>query len=210
MALNLNKGDKDANAAPGSTNTSKGFNLNKEPSESSPINDKESESDKGGKKNNFLIITIGLLLLAVGIIWGLNKNNNVDTIDKGEVTTTAEVNDVPASDTVSNPAASNVSDSVSNNGNDVSSATSSNGNNINANVAENNLASGGNSQIVSSQTINAGNSTPSPQISGSIDEMARKVINGEFGNGSNRKRLLGSEYAAVQAKVNELYRLGKQ
>lgn len=41
----------------------------------------------------------------------------------------------------------------------------------------------------------------------SIDEIAREVIRGDWGNGISRKKRLtsaGYDYAAVQAKVNEL------
>ena len=41
----------------------------------------------------------------------------------------------------------------------------------------------------------------------SIDEIAREVIRGDWGNGADRKNRLtyaGYDYAAVQAKVNEL------
>lgn len=37
-----------------------------------------------------------------------------------------------------------------------------------------------------------------------MDDLARRVINGEFGNGDARKAALGSRYAEVQARVNEL------
>jgi len=40
-----------------------------------------------------------------------------------------------------------------------------------------------------------------------LTEVAKKVIRGEFGNGEERKQKLaaaGYDYAAVQAKVNEL------
>jgi hypothetical protein len=40
------------------------------------------------------------------------------------------------------------------------------------------------------------------------DELARKVIQGRFGNGLERKRLLGTDYEIIQAKVNEIYRSG--
>ena len=46
-------------------------------------------------------------------------------------------------------------------------------------------------------------STPSK----SIDELAREVIKGQWGNGAERKRRLteaGYDYNAVQARVNEL------
>lgn len=37
-----------------------------------------------------------------------------------------------------------------------------------------------------------------------IDQMARDVIAGKYGNGDARKRALGSSYAAVQKRVNEM------
>lgn len=38
----------------------------------------------------------------------------------------------------------------------------------------------------------------------SIDDLARRAINGEFGNGDQRRAALGSNYAAVQARVNQM------
>jgi hypothetical protein len=35
------------------------------------------------------------------------------------------------------------------------------------------------------------------------------VIDGKFGNGADRKLALGSDYKAIQAKVNALYRSRK-
>ncbi len=37
-----------------------------------------------------------------------------------------------------------------------------------------------------------------------VDDLARRVIAGEFGNGDARKAALGSNYSAVQARVNEM------
>ncbi len=37
-----------------------------------------------------------------------------------------------------------------------------------------------------------------------IDSLARAVIRGDYGNGEERKRRLGANYAAVQARVNAL------
>ena len=38
----------------------------------------------------------------------------------------------------------------------------------------------------------------------SVEELAKEVIEGKYGNGEDRKKALGSRYAEVQAKVNEL------
>ena len=43
-----------------------------------------------------------------------------------------------------------------------------------------------------------------PTVSGTIDELARRVIAGEFGSGDARKNALGDKYNAVQARVNEI------
>ena len=37
-----------------------------------------------------------------------------------------------------------------------------------------------------------------------IDALARAVINGDYGNGQARKDALGSNYDAVQKRVNEM------
>lgn len=37
-----------------------------------------------------------------------------------------------------------------------------------------------------------------------LEEMANKVIRGEFGNGADRKELLGDSYAEIQKRVNEI------
>ena len=43
---------------------------------------------------------------------------------------------------------------------------------------------------------------------GSVEETARKVIRGIYGNGIERKRNLGDRYAEIQSIVNEMYRKG--
>jgi len=45
-------------------------------------------------------------------------------------------------------------------------------------------------------------------LQGTLDEKALKVIRGDFGNGHIRKEKLGSEYQAIQRRVNEMYRDG--
>lgn len=47
-------------------------------------------------------------------------------------------------------------------------------------------------------------SKPASKPSVDIDALARAVIRGEYGNGAERKRRLGSNYAAVQARVNKI------
>lgn len=49
---------------------------------------------------------------------------------------------------------------------------------------------------------------PSAPASSDIDDLARRVINGEFGNGDARKAALGDKYSAVQARVNQMLGVG--
>ena len=43
-----------------------------------------------------------------------------------------------------------------------------------------------------------------PSSSVDIDDLARRALIGEFGNGDARRKALGSNYVAVQARVNEM------
>lgn len=63
------------------------------------------------------------------------------------------------------------------------------------------LAGGGDS---ASEVGDVGNAT----FSAGIDDLARRVIAGEFGNGEVRRAALGSRYAEVQARVNEMLGAG--
>lgn len=56
------------------------------------------------------------------------------------------------------------------------------------------------------------NATSTPALSvpeGTLEQKAKEVIRGNYGNGADRKRALGSEYNAIQSKVNEMYRNGE-
>lgn len=45
---------------------------------------------------------------------------------------------------------------------------------------------------------------PAPAPAVNIDDLARRAIRGEFGNGDQRRQALGANYDAVQARVNQL------
>lgn len=55
----------------------------------------------------------------------------------------------------------------------------------------------------------ASESTTSSKSTGSVEDEARQVIRGIYGNGSVRKQNLGNRYAEIQGKVNEMYRNGQ-
>lgn len=46
---------------------------------------------------------------------------------------------------------------------------------------------------------------PTPSVSGDVEDLARRTIAGEFGNGDARRAALGDMYSAVQARINEIY-----
>lgn len=55
----------------------------------------------------------------------------------------------------------------------------------------------------------AGAAVSAPQatqpVGGDVEDLARRAIAGEFGNGDARRATLGSMYEAVQARINEIY-----
>ena len=80
-------------------------------------------------------------------------------------------------------------------------------NDPNADTAES--GSGSNSETDESKTESAktdgsgGEETNTPEEF-DLEEMAQKVIRGEFGNGADRKELLGESYKEIQNRVNEI------
>lgn len=62
------------------------------------------------------------------------------------------------------------------------------------------------SGVVGTATPAAASPAPAEQTSSSVDvdALARDVISGKYGNGAARRNALGPNYAAVQARVNEM------
>lgn len=61
------------------------------------------------------------------------------------------------------------------------------------------------SKPAATQTTKSSTSVP---VSGDVEQNARRVIRGDFGNGQVRKERLGSSYSEIQGRVNEMYRQG--
>ena len=59
------------------------------------------------------------------------------------------------------------------------------------------------------ETVSRTEAIPRASVKGTVEEEAREVIRGKYGNGDVRKRNLGDRYAEIQAKVNEMYRNGQ-
>jgi hypothetical protein len=163
-------------------------------------------ADKKGSSKGLVIAAV--LAVALGAFWFFNRDttNVVDgepdttivaspedstAVEDGSITTTPidSVNDVP-SETVSGTDNSVTSNpSVSSQGSEGSSAPA-------------------NSEVASGKPASAGSVADSPVKEGTVEDKARKVIDGVYGNGIDRKNALGDEYRAIQSKVNELYRRG--
>lgn len=63
----------------------------------------------------------------------------------------------------------------------------------------------GTKKLIGYGETSSNQSSPSSDINNkSVDELAKEVIAGKYGNGDARKNALGSRYTEVQAKVNEL------
>jgi GH25 family lysozyme M1 (1,4-beta-N-acetylmuramidase) len=60
------------------------------------------------------------------------------------------------------------------------------------------------SKISGKTSSNSSSSGSNSSVSKSIDQLAQEVINGKYGTGEARKKALGSKYAEVQAKVNQI------
>ena len=51
---------------------------------------------------------------------------------------------------------------------------------------------------------------PEPKPSKSIDDYVLEVLLGEYGDGEERKQMLGSKYDEVQNRINELYEIAEE
>lgn len=85
--------------------------------------------------------------------------------------------------------------------------------NIPISPAQENTVSQHNNESQSDDVITSGNNhskSPNianlPTLSNDLEENAKRVIRGDFGNGQVRKNALGDAYFEIQAKVNEMYR----
>jgi preprotein translocase subunit SecF len=219
MALNLNKGD-DNNSKP--STEKKGLNLSKSADASkvkpnltkdnpAPAVDSKSSNIQtdAKKKSPALIITLALVIIGIGVFWFMNKNttnqNKLETAVSAEVQETApsEANTRQTNQTTDSNN-TNAGDNVQT-GEVKSTPTSSN-------VSPTTDATNPNStervttKTNQNSTTNAAPSSNSVLPIGSIEEKARQVISGAFGNGADRKQALGEDYAEIQAKVNEIYK----
>lgn len=144
----------------------------------------DTDQQNGGKKS--LVAVIVLVVLAILAFF----------IYKGCGSGTSETDSSPVvelSDSTSNEPSDSISDkSAPNQSTDTSTSSS--------NTSDDTQAVGN----VSEQTVPATQSSSEK----SVEEKAKDVWDGVYGNGAERKDKLGSDYKAVQKRVNEMYRNG--
>lgn len=137
-----------------------------------------------------------------------DKGNNAPAAENSNEDASAKSNGVPANGSEA-PVAENTDKSPAN--------TTSSANHAKANdnqVAEQptkqnpaTIAEPAQSKPAATQNTKPSSSTSVP-VSGDVEENARRVIRGDFGNGQERRDKLGSSYSEIQGKVNEMYRQG--
>ncbi|MCF8451792.1 MAG: hypothetical protein K9G42_01240 [Pedobacter sp.] len=227
MALNLNKGGEE-NSKPStekkSINLSKsgdtqkaGLNLGKEDTVAKELNSAVSEVNESSpkKKNPVIFILLAVVVVGVGIFLFLNKDatspEQKSTINSDNVVSTSSDQTEPSASPENTPnneeqeKSVNSSTAVSSDSS-VSSSPESNVSASSNNVTKSNYPESSNSTPSKNQSATSTSAPSAITPVGSIDEKVNQVLRGNFGNGLERKRALGDEYAIIQAKVNELYR----
>lgn len=182
MAFDLNK--------PGGEK--KKFDLSKS-NESASANSSvgNSNSRNGNKKpSSWIFIVIAIVLIGGGI-WYFNSKKNTNLIQ--EQPTTA----VATTDSTVLPVSTGI---------ETTSA------NVDSSQVTSEKPIETEKQVESSQSsvkpVESSNTQVSTLPQGTIEEKAKQVIRGDFGNGIERKNALGSDYKEIQKKVNEMLRKG--
>jgi hypothetical protein len=170
-----------------------------------------------GKKPNKLVWLGVLALLIIGGIFGLKQFNQEKSIegDTEEVVVIEGGSSKPTSDVTepvtsyndgTNPTADNTKSDqaeVSNTSTEINTTSS-----VESAVTSNPSPTGENSVVKQGKSndvpSNNGSQSITVAVLGSIEDKAKQVIRGEFGNGKERKKMLGSEYEDIQKKVNEI------
>lgn len=137
-----------------------------------------------------------------------NKGNDALSAETSNEDASAESNGVPANGSEA-PVAENTDKSPANTTSSANPAKA-NDNQVAEQPTKQNpatIAEPAQSKPAATQTTKPSSSTSEP-VSGDVEENARRVIRGDFGNGQERKDKLGSSYSEIQGKVNEMYRQG--
>lgn len=137
-----------------------------------------------------------------------DKGNDAPAAEKSNEDASAESNGVPANGSEA-PVAENTDKSPANTTSSANHAKT-NDNQVAEQPTKQNpatIAEPAQSKPAATQPTRSSSAT-SASVSGDVEENARRVIRGDFGNGQERKDKLGSSYSEIQGKVNEMYRQG--
>lgn len=179
--------------------------------------DNPDQAPKGKKPSNLIWFAVISLVLIAGI-FGLKQLNEKNPVEGNTevVVVSEDVN--PNSDnaepdlvstygkdtnlTIEN--STSKQNEVSNTSNEANATTSAKAVKSKSNTPED--ASVAKDVASMDAPRNKENPSRTVPIQGSLEEKARQVISGAFGNGADRKQALGEDYAEIQAKVNEIYK----
>jgi hypothetical protein len=222
MALDLNKSNNAA-TPPTSGKQSGGLNL-KKPDDTSGSRFKLSKGDFGsatgggdssansdgesGKgKGPWVWVLLIIAVLGVGVYFlaGGSGNSGEDTIGVASTETTGQAAD--ASGTTTGDSSNQLPSPTD--GTTTLPTAGDNTSGIEAPGPGSTAGQTGNTGVVDAPPPATGigtdgTNTTSPQLVGTLEEKARLVIKGAFGNGADRRTALGKQYYEIQAKVNEL------
>lgn len=137
-----------------------------------------------------------------------NKGNDALAAETSNEDASAESKGVPANGSEA-PVAENTDKSPANTTSSANTAKA-NDNQVAEQPTKQNpatIAEPAQSNPTATQPTRSSSATSAP-VSGDVEENARRVIRGDFGNGQERKDKLGSSYSEIQGKVNEMYRQG--
>lgn len=155
------------------------------------IDVQSQETDGGnngnGSKNKMVTIIAVIVLIVVAFVVYRSCGTNESKVVTNTIV--SDSTEKEKADTISNEekSVSPISEQSQSTSSEVSSETGTN--------AESNNTSA----VPTTKSESSGNS---------IEEKAMQVWDGVYGNGTERKSKLGSDYKAVQKRVNEMYRNG--
>ncbi|MBM3454677.1 MAG: hypothetical protein FJX80_05970 [Bacteroidetes bacterium] len=220
MALDLNKSNDGATPSSGKQggglNLKKSddasgskFNLSKGETGTATGGDSSTNSDSDSSKGKgpwmWVLLIIAVLGVGVYFFAGSSSNSGGDTSGVATTETTGQAADAIGTTTGDS---SNQMPSPSD-GNTALPSAGDNTSGIEAQGPGSTASQTGNTAVVDSPAPVTGivtddKNTNPPQLEGTLEEKARLVIKGAFGNGAERRSALGSQYDEIQAKVNEL------
>ena len=146
-------------------------------------------NNENGSKNKMAAIIVAIVLIIVAFVAYRSCGTNESNVDEPTNTIVSDSTEKEKADTTLSVEKSASSES------EQSQSTSSEVSSKNGTKAET-----GNASAVPTNTGESSGNT--------IDEKAMQVWDGVYGNGTERKSKLGSDYKAVQKRVNEMYRNG--